>query len=311
MSAAILRADISPPLPRGLIIELFTPRDASGEFDEAAFERLVAWTAPHADGLLLAGPEAGGGPEVEPAVRARMLHLAAAKASGPLFMFITRPTKAQTVECLDAVLTGGEADRVVLVDAPLLVRSNRGLPEWLFWLGEHTGRPVVIYNHPGLAARAEWRGRMNVRTSVLKKSVQEVGDFCGLFFRGDDARLMNYHEAARHRPGFRVYDASEARFLDRPGSSGLLSVRANLLPAAFSLATRAAIRLDNPAPPAAVLAAGRSIRRLGEVMDLRGGAFLRSGLAALGVLPAGPGDSPSEETSRLLQELSLLPPARS
>jgi len=297
-------------LPRGLIIELLTPLDSSGRLHRDSLLRLVSHLKSFADGLLLFGPESGLGPDLKAEIRAETLTLVAREVDLPLFAFITCPTKTQTVECLDSLLETGAGERLVIVDAPLLVRSNRGLPDWLAWLADHSGRPLVLYNHPRLMTRvAGQTKRRNIRTSVLKKAAQEIDALRGLIFQGSFKRLINYHQAVRSRTGFKIYDADERRFLDRPSSAGVVSPGANLLPAAWSQVVHSALFLKRPSRMADLLACARAVRRLGRLNQRHSPAWLTSGLKEVGILdgslPTSQAGPDRERVSRLLAGLGL------
>ena len=287
-------------LPRGLIVELPTSLDKAGRPDQEALGRLLDYLAPFAEGLFLFGPEVGLGPDLTPEVRAELLRFVAPRTSLPLLVFITVQDRKRTESCLEAVSSAIDPARLILVDAPLYVRSNRELIHWIGYLSESHPGPVVLYNHPRLMDRLATRTkRRNIRTAILKRLTQELPGPAGLIFQGDFKRLLNYHQAVRSRPFFRIYDASELRFLDRPSTFGVVSTGANLLPAAWSRLVRAALRQEQPGSLAELLACGRALRALALRTRGRARDFILAGLAGLGLVPGDP-LSPGPEPDQVL-----------
>ncbi len=255
----------SPPL-RGLIVELVTLLDSRGRIDRAGTLRLLNRIGGQADGLFLCGPEVGLGPDLETEQRAELLELVSGECSLPLSVFITHSTRKAGAECAE-VLTKVNPD-LVLVDAPLLARSNRDLLNWLGYLGQRFDQPLVLYNHPRLTERiSSPTKRRNIRTAILKRAAAEYPNLAGLIFRGEFRRLLNYHQAVRSGPGFRIYDGEELCFLDRPSTSGVVSVGANLIPEAWAKIVRAALNRGPAAPLAETLACGRAARVLGGRLE--------------------------------------------
>jgi len=277
-------------LPRGLIIELLTPLDRRGGVDLEAAGRLLDHVAPFAEGLLLFGPEVGLGPDLGIRARVELLSFLAPRTALPLLVFITARDRKTTEGCLEAIGSAADPARLILVDAPLLVRSNRDLIHWTGFLSDCHPAPVILYNHPRLMDRLAARTkRRNIRTAVLKKLIREVPGPAGLIFQGDFKRLLNYHRAVRERSAFRIYDAAELRFLDRPSAYGVVSAGANLLPAAWSRVVRAALRQEQPGSLAELLACGRGLRALALRTRGRARELILAGLTGLGLVQGGPG----------------------
>ncbi len=303
-------ADLRPP--RGLIVDLLTPFDARGRVEWDSLARLLDHVGPWADCLLLFGPEVGGGPDMGPRARARMAQFVAERCDLPLLTFITQTTKELALTSAKVLAAIDAAHRVFLVDAPLLVRSNRGLPDWLNRVHDATGRPVLLYNHPRLMDRiASQTKRRNIRTSVLKKAAEETEGLAGLLVKGPAKRLVHYRQAVRSRPGFRLYDAVETRFLDNPSSAGVVSAGANLLPAAWARVVRSALHLDDSARAAELLACAKAARRLARRLQARPLGWLTAGLKIRGVLSArlpDPKDGP--DPTKVESFLAGLGPAK-
>ncbi len=298
-----------PSLPRGLIVDLITPVNRSGWLHLDSLARLLNHVEPYADGLFLFGPGVGGGPELKAETRAEMLAFIAARTKLPLMALITCTTKTQTVECVDLLLEAKRDSRLVLIDAPLVVRSNRGLPDWLAWLAERSNLSLALYNNPNLINRGSATKHRNLRTAVLKQTAEEVEALSGLIFRGGFKRLINYHQALRTRPGFRIYDADESRFLDQPSSAGVVSAGANLLPGAWAQVVHSVFHPDRPSRLAELLACARAVRGLGRRSKGQTLGWLMAGLKELGVidrsLPEAPVSPEPERVSHFMDSLGL------
>jgi dihydrodipicolinate synthase/N-acetylneuraminate lyase len=131
------------------------------------------------------------------------------------------------------------------VDTPLFYHSNRGLPDHYRNLLADTEFTLIADNDPQLIRKiGDKAKRKNIRTTVLKKLAQEPR-LIGLIHRGDLRRAMNYQRAVREHANLRVYDGGERSFLQRPSTSGVISVGANLLPYEWTTITAASLNLDD------------------------------------------------------------------
>ncbi len=291
--------------PRGLIVAMATFLDDRGRIDRIATLRLLEKLEGRADGLLLCGPEAGLGPDLKIEQRAELLSLVADRTDLSLLAFITHPSRQESAECAEVL--AGIKDDLILVDAPLLARSNRDVLSWLDYLGRRFKLPLILYNHPRLMDRiSSQTKRRNIRTAILKRAAAESGHLKGLIFQGEFKRLLNYHQAVRARSGFLIYDAQELRFLERPSTSGVVSTGANLVPLVWAKVVRAALHLGPAAPLAETLACGRAARVLGKRLTkasaegvlemIRSGRppeFMQGlGLEKWGLLPGGESGHP-------------------
>ena len=259
--------------PRGLIVDFPTLVDQRGRIDRTALSRLLKGLEGRADGLLLGGPDTGPGPGLPVETRAELLELVAERTDLPLLAFITLPTKEESAECAEALVR--IHPELVLVDAPLLARSNREVLNWLDYLGQGLERPILLHNHPLLVGQgAPQTKRRNIRTAILKRAAAENPYLAGLIFRGGFKRLLNYHRAVRSRPGFPIYDAQELRFLERPSTAGVVSPGAVLMPRVWAGVVGAALDRGGAEPLARTLACGRAARSLGAHLGGRPGPRL-------------------------------------
>jgi len=234
-------------LPRGLIVDLITPLDDTGGIDREGLGALLAKVLPHADGILLAGPQMGEGRGLGLQFKAELLEKASAFVQGkvPLFFWISEDSVEATKELLDhlngVLESTGYSGMIFWLDSPLVYHSNRGLYRHYQDLTAMTGHPFVLYNDAGLIELLEKQlKRSNIRTNILK-DLSRIEKIMALVFRGSLTRVNNYQKALNKRPDFKIYDGDEARFLEHPSLSGILSMGANLAPGIWSTVTRASL----------------------------------------------------------------------
>jgi dihydrodipicolinate synthase/N-acetylneuraminate lyase len=234
-------------LPRGLIVDLITPLDDTGGIDREGLNTLLARVLPHADGILLAGPQMGEGRGLDLQFKVELLEKASAFVQGkvPLFFWISEDSLQGTkvlLEHLQDVLESADYTGMIFwLDSPLFYHSNRGLYRHYQDLTAMTCHPFVLYNDAGLIRVLERQlKRSNIRTTILK-DLSRIEEITALVFRGSLTRVNNYQKALNKRPDFKIYDGDEARFLEHPSLSGLLSMGANLAPRIWSKVTRASL----------------------------------------------------------------------
>lgn len=234
-------------LPRGLIVDLITPLTDTGAIDIEGLNALLARVLPQADGILLAGPQMGEGRGLDLQFKMELLEKASAFVQGkvPLFFWISEDSIEATKELLDHLKgileSTGYSGMVFWLDSPLVYHSNRGLYRYYQDLTAMTGRPFVLYNDAGLIKLLEKQlKRGNIRTNILK-DLSRIEKIMALVFRGSLTRVNNYQKALNKRPDFKIYDGDEARFLEHPSMSGIVSMGANLAPRIWSTVTRASL----------------------------------------------------------------------
>ncbi|MBW1924051.1 MAG: dihydrodipicolinate synthase family protein [Deltaproteobacteria bacterium] len=237
--------------PRGLIVDLVTPLRDDLTIDAKGLEMLLARVSPHAQGLLLAGPRGGEGAKLNEDQRRMLLEetLSMTCAELPLFVWITGSSVSETRHTLTLLSETVErksfpALSLFWVDTPLYYHSNRGLEAHFRELARITGHPFILHNDP---VRVSTLGRplkrKNIRTEILK-------DLCGLEFiagmiyEGTPERSRHYLRAVRAGTRFRLYDGDEARFLDHPSRSGVVSLGANLAPGPWQKITASSLHLN-------------------------------------------------------------------
>ena len=234
-------------LPKGLIVDLITPLTDSGDIDEEGLSSLLAKVLPQADGILLAGPQMGEGRGLDKDVKAELLKAVCAFTEGrvPVFFWVSQEAVKGTKEIIafleDVLESSRYGGTVFWLDSPLFYHSNRGLYEHYHELTANTAHPFVLYNDAGLIELVEKRlKRGNIRTHILRElgSIEKIR---ALIFRGALARVNNYQRALNKRPDFKIYDGDEARFLEHPSLSGIVSMGANVASGIWSTITRASL----------------------------------------------------------------------
>ena len=234
-------------LPKGLIVDLITPLTDSGAIDGEGLNSLLAKVLPQADGILLAGPQMGEGRGLDVGLKAELLKGVCGSTEGrvPLFFWVSQDSVEGTKEIialLEGVLESSRYGGTVFwLDSPLFYHSNRGLHRHYQELTANTAYPFVLYNDAGLVGVLEKRlKRSNIRTTILRE-LSGVEKIKALIFRGPLARVNNYQRALNKRPDFKIYDGDEARFLEHPSLSGIVSMGANVAPRIWGTITRASL----------------------------------------------------------------------
>ena len=236
--------------PRGLIAELITPFESDGTIDIPGLKRLVERVSPHVQGIFLASPRMGEGARLSLDQRLillqeTILHLKDRPVC--LLFWITGSHEEETMETASAVQKkrveiAGNASNLLLVDTPLLYRSNRGLMEYYKRLLSIIKIPVILHNDPLIidSLKKPFK-RNNIRTAILKE-LCELPGMNGIIFSGSLERGYHYQEACRKNSRFRIYDGDETRFLDYPSTSGTISLSANLAPRAWGKITQSSLQ---------------------------------------------------------------------
>jgi len=284
-----------PHPPRGLIVDLITPLDEKGALDIQALESHIERTTPHVHGILLASPWAGEGTRLSLRTRKELLQavISCVSADIALLVWITGPTEEATRQNLVALHKACEtvpSNRPIYwVDTPLLYHSNRGLPQLYQELYELGSRSFILINDPDSVAKV--RGAMkrkNIRTSVLKELSGK--DFIsGVIFLGPLERAYNYQKATRAKSGFRLYEGNEARFLEYPSLSGVISAGANLAPQQWRKVTDSSLNLAEeigqyPDSLKQLWQTGQFLHQLHSLYSVNKASLIKSTLGRIGIL---------------------------
>ncbi|OPX20221.1 MAG: hypothetical protein BZ151_04910 [Desulfobacca sp. 4484_104] len=284
----------TPALPAGLIIELVTPLTATGSLDAEGLARLVDHVAPYAQGIVAGSPGLGEALGLPDSLRLELLRrlIELWPGPGPLFFGVTADTRDKTwdlIQEFEAACQNRYYDyQLYWLDLPLWYHSNRGLPASYQQFLTAVKHPLVLLNQPDFVQRRAkpWK-HPNLRTAVFKK-LTGLSEIKGLIFRGEMSRFLNYHRAALSRPDFALYEGNESRFLSRPGSHGLVSVGAQLYPAAWQEVTHACQHPEDlaqqPGAQARLWKLSTGLLRLAQCYESAPAALLKTALQELKII---------------------------
>ena len=238
-------------LPKGLIADLITPAEAGGGIDGTGLGRHLDRLLPQVQAVFISSPNAGSGTELTIEQRADLFDktLVVVRGAVPVFTWITGDSEKNTLKILDLFRKKQKSRNykgaVVWVDTPLYYHSNRGLPEYYEKLCSQVDENILLHNDPALICKVDKAlKRKNIRTAILKELVEnrKIG---GLIFSGSLDKFYNYQRAVRSRGNFRIYDGDESYFLDHPGSSGVVSIGANIAPREWNQITISSLSQNN------------------------------------------------------------------
>ena len=306
--------------PRGLIVELVTPFNREGGIDGGSLKRLLARTSSFAHGVFLASPRSGEGTALSPGLRAQLLEqaiMAMDRNPVPIFIWVTQESEDKTRETIRAlgqvVAQHPFGAHLFYVDAPLYYHSNRGLPALYKELCPIAEAPFILHNDPGLIkGLGSPFKRNNIRTAILKE-LAGFHEISGIIFTGSLDRAHHYERACRRRPDFRIYDGDESQFLDHPSRSGVVSIGANLAPAAWERITRSSLQLsmseeEYPDSLQQIWETGDYLRRMHELYVKEPVAIVKDLMARMGTIeftgPTEPVQEMEAPAARLRELLS-------
>ena len=307
----------NPVTPRGLICSLALVPDPKGRGLYLGLESLIGRLQPAVTGIFLDPmfwcPDANC---CGPASLYLLEEVIGLIPSGiALWVRITGTSAEQTLHIRSQLETVCRRlhyhGPLAWVDTPLFYHSNRGLPEHYRNLLANTEFNLIADNDPQLIRKiGDKTKRRNIRTSVLKKLIQQRG-LAALVHRGDLRRSMHYQRAVRNRPDFLVYDGVEANFLKRPSSSGVISVGANLLPYEWKTITQASLNLEESQSGSSgrfrlLWEAGQRVRTLHTYYHLAPEKIIPAVLAAWGVVQQNEIGLTSDEkdaTNKILEHM--------
>ncbi len=214
--------------PKGLIIELISikERDRLKEHLESVKDI--------ADAIFLFSPYVGKGFSLSLEEKKDIVGacIEVLQERQPVFIFVTSFTEEDTIKNIREFekMVGSYKRDIFWVDAPLYYHSNRGLPDMYERFSSMTDYPFILYNDPKIVDGIKGPfNRRNIRTSILKE-LSFLKNVKGLIFIGGIRRAINYQNAVRERPYFRIYDGDEELYLNFPNRNGIVSMSANIIP---------------------------------------------------------------------------------
>ena len=220
----------------GLITSIITPLLDNRELDTESLGKLLSTVTEQSSALLLNSIYPGEGTFLPAETKNALIRETMEITSGrrALLIPITGNTTAETLNNVKRIeYLKDELDykgEIVLFDCPLWYHSNRKLPAHYEKLAGLSSFPLILSNNPALISTLKTPlKRYNIRTAILK-SVLENDRIVGLEHSGNMHRFLNYMKAARYRKDFLFYDGNELNFLNNPGTGGVISMGANIVP---------------------------------------------------------------------------------
>ena len=228
----------------GCIVASVTPMKNSGAIDYPAYRRLVNWFIDQGvDGICAAGTT-GESPTLEPSEHSRFIARTVRIVDGrvPVVAGTGANSTAEAVSLTRAACADG-ADYCLSVVPYYNRPPQEGLRRHFEKIADKSTRPIILYNVPGrtvadladetvglLARHPRIAGIKDATGDILRAvKIRELTDESFLLLSGDD---------------------TSARIFMQNGGNGVISVTANVAPAAMSRMTRAAGSGDRKAAAA-------------------------------------------------------------
>ncbi|CAG0941980.1 4-hydroxy-tetrahydrodipicolinate synthase [Gammaproteobacteria bacterium] len=220
---------------RGSLVALVTPMNSDGAVDYACLERLVDWhIEAGTDGLVIAGTT-GESATLTKAEHVEVIRVAAARAAGrvPVIAGTGSNSTAQTIDLSQTV-------GMLPIDAYLIVvpyynkPTQEGMYRHFCAVADAVDKPVMLYNVPGRTV-----------ADLLPATVGRLARHRRIFgikeATGDLSRVAEIRAAAGKSFALYSGDDATAREFMALGGQGVVSVTANVAPAAIANMCRAAL----------------------------------------------------------------------
>lgn len=222
----------------GSLVAMVTPMRADGSLDLGAWERLIDWQIESGTSGLVVGGTTGESATLTDAELATLAERACARARGRVPV-IVGVGSSSTAACVERVRRFSELpiDGLLTVTPAYNRPPQEGLYRHFAAVAAASAKPIILYNVPSRTAvdlLPATVGRLSQleRITAVKEAVAGA------------ERVRELLEACRK--GFTVLsgDDATAREAILAGASGVISVTANVAPAAMAAMVAAALRGD-------------------------------------------------------------------
>lgn len=220
---------------KGSLVALVTPMGPDGAVDFGCLEQLVDWhIGEGTDGLVIAGTT-GESATLTKAEHVEVIRVAVARASGrvPVIAGTGSNSTAQTIDLSQTV--GRLPVDAYLVVVPYYNKpTQEGMYRHFLAVADAVDRPVMLYNVPG-------RTVADLQPATVARLARHPRIFGIKEATGDLARVAEIRKLAGEAFALYSGDDATARDFIALGGQGVVSVTANVAPAAMSRMCRAAL----------------------------------------------------------------------
>jgi 4-hydroxy-tetrahydrodipicolinate synthase len=220
---------------RGSLVAIITPMLADGSIDYATYRKLIDWHIEQGTSAIVAVGTTGESPTVTVDEHVELIRVAVEQCAGrvPVMAGTGANSTAEAIELTRKAKAVGA--NLSLQVVPYYNKPNQeGLFQHFKAIAEQGGLPIVLYNVPGRTV-ADLANDTVIRLSKVPNIVG-IKDATGDIARGSDL-------IRRLPKEFAVYSGNDdsALALICMGGHGVISVTANLLPAAVAKVCAAAL----------------------------------------------------------------------
>jgi 4-hydroxy-tetrahydrodipicolinate synthase len=220
---------------RGSLVAIVTPMQADGSIDYSAYRTLIDWHIEQGTSAIVAVGTTGESPTVTVDEHVELIRVAVEQCAGrvPVMAGTGANSTAEAIELTRKAKAAGA--QLSLQVAPYYNKPNQeGMYQHFKAIAEQGGLPIVLYNVPSRTV-ADISNDTVVRLAHLPNIVG-IKDATGDIARGSDL-------IRRLPKEFAVYSGNDdsALALICMGGHGVISVTANILPAAVAKVCAAAL----------------------------------------------------------------------
>jgi 4-hydroxy-tetrahydrodipicolinate synthase len=220
---------------RGSLVAIVTPMQADGSIDYPAYRKLIDWHIQEGTSAIVAVGTTGESPTVSVEEHVELIRVAVEQCAGrvPVMAGTGANSTAEAIELTRKAKAAGA--QLSLQVVPYYNKPNQeGLYQHFKIIAEQGGLPIVLYNVPSRTV-ADLSNDTVVRLAQLPNIVG-IKDATGDIARGSDL-------IRRLPKEFAVYSGNDdsALALICMGGHGVISVTANILPAAVAKVCAAAL----------------------------------------------------------------------